>query len=62
MKEVKIMTVGELMKELSKYPENLEVMTKKHNITGNIGFIDVISNDSYAFFGKDIPCLILEDL
>lgn len=55
------MTVKELIKELSKYPENLEVMTKKHNVTGNIGFIDVISNDNYAFFGHEIPCLILED-
>lgn len=55
------MTVGELKEELKKYDDNLEVFTKKTEILGNIGYIFSIKKDTYAFFGTDLPCVLLTD-
>ena len=59
-KETK-MRVKELIKELSKFPEDMEVMTKKTELCGNIGNIFSVRQDSYGFFGTDIPCVLLTD-
>ena len=55
------MTVKELKEILAQYPDELEVMTKKNNVCGNIGEIYNVNESSYGFFGKKIPCIILED-
>ena len=55
------MTVKELKEILAQYPDELEVMTKKNNICGNIGEIHNVKESSYGFFGIEIPCIILED-
>lgn len=55
------MTVKVLKEILSQYSDELEVMTKKNNIYGNIGEIYNINESSYSFLGEEIPCIILED-
>lgn len=55
------MTVKEVITELQKYPEDMEVMTKKIDFCGNIGNVWTVKKDSYGFFGADIPCILLTD-
>ena len=55
------MIVKELIEELQKYPEDMEVMTKKIEFCGNIGYVFSIRQDSYGFFGEDVPCVLLTD-
>lgn len=55
------MTVGELKTKLNKFDDNLEVMTKKTEILGNVGYVFSVSQDTYGFFGADIPCVIISD-
>ena len=55
------MTVGELKEVLNKYPDNMEVMTKKTEIFGNVGYVNSIRQDSYGSFGVDVPCVLLSD-
>ena len=55
------MTVGELKAELNKFDDTLEVMTKKTEILGNIGYAFSVSKDAYGFLGEDIPCVIISD-
>lgn len=55
------MKIKELIKELQQYDENLEIFTKKEELVGNIGEINKIQVDKYAFFGKLFPCIILSD-
>jgi hypothetical protein len=55
------MKVKELIKELQQYDENLEIFTKKEELVGNIGEINKVQADEYAFFGKLFPCIILSD-
>lgn len=55
------MTVGELKEALNKYQDNMEVMTKKTEIFGNVGYVNSIRQDSYGFFGVEVPCVLLSD-
>lgn len=55
------MKVSEVIEELSKYPSDLEVLTKKTDFCGNVGNVFSIRQDSYGFFGSDIPCVLLTD-
>ena len=55
------MKVKDLIKELQQYDENLEVFTNKEELVGNIGEVNKIQADEYAFFGKSFPCIILSD-
>lgn len=55
------MTVSEVIEELSKYPSDLEVFTKKTDICGNIGYVFSVREDSYGFFGKEFPCVLITD-
>ncbi len=55
------MTVGELKEALQKFPDNMEVITKKEEGFGNAGEIFAVKLDSYSFFGKNIPCVLLTD-
>lgn len=40
---------------------DVDVMTKKTEILGNIGEVNSVRKDSYGFFGADIPCVLLTD-
>ena len=55
------MTVGELKKILSEYPDDMKVLTKKTELFGNVAYVNSVREDSYGFFGKDIPCVLLTD-
>ena len=55
------MTIKELREALSKYPDDMEVMTKKTEIFGNVGHVFSVRQDSYGFFGADVPCVLLTD-
>ena len=55
------MNVKELREALSKFPDDMEVMTKKTEYFGNIAYIFSVRQDSYGSFGADIPCVLLTD-
>ncbi len=55
------MTVKELIQELQKCPEDLEVFTKKKEIMGTIGFSSNVYVDTYGFLGADVACVIISD-
>lgn len=55
------MKVKELREALSKFPDDMEVMTKKTEFLGNVGNVFSVRQDSYGFFGVDIPCVLLTD-
>ena len=55
------MTVKELREALSKFPDDMEVLTKKTELLGNVAYVNSIKEDSYGFFGTDVPCVLLTD-
>ena len=55
------MTVKELRDILKDFDDDVEVMTKKTEILGNIGYVNSVKIDSYGFFGADLPCVLLTD-
>ena len=55
------MTVKELIQELQKCPEDLEVFTKKTEIMGTIGVSSNVYVDTYGFLGADVACVIISD-
>ena len=55
------MTAGELIEKLKQFPSDMEVITKKIEVFGNVGYIFSVYEDSYAFFGIDHPCIIISD-
>ena len=55
------MTVGELKEKLSCYPDDWEIMTKKTEILGTVGYVNSVKADTYGFFGADIECVLLSD-
>ncbi len=55
------MTVKELREELSKFPDNYDVVTKKTEFCGNVGMIFNAYESTYGFIGADVPCVILTD-
>ena len=55
------MTVKDLRKALNDYPDDMEVLTKKTELLGNVAFVNSVKEDSYGFFGMDMPCVLLTD-
>ena len=55
------MTVKELRDRLKNFDDDVDVMTKKMEILGNIGEVNSVRKDSYDFFGIDVPCVLLTD-
>lgn len=55
------MTVKELREKLAEFPDDLEVMTKKTEILGTVGYTFGVHLDAYALFGADIPCVLITD-
>ena len=55
------MKVGDLKKILNNYDDELEVMTKKTELFGNVGYVNSVAPDTYAMFGLDIKCVLLSD-
>lgn len=55
------MTVKEIRDALSAYPDDMEVLTKKTEVFGNVAYVNSVRKDSYGSFGVDIPCVLLTD-
>ena len=55
------MTVKELREKLAEFPDDLEVMTKKTELLGTVGNVFGVHLDTYAFFGVDVPCVLIAD-
>ena len=55
------MTVKELRDILKDFDDDVDVMTKKTEIMGNIGYVNSVIKDNYGFFGSNVPCVLLTD-
>lgn len=55
------MTVKELRDILKDFDGDVEVMTKKTEVFGNIGYVNSVRKDSYGLFGVDVSCVLLTD-
>lgn len=55
------MKVKELKEILNNFSDELEIMTKKTEILGNIGCVNSVKQDTYGFLGVDVPCVLLTD-
>ena len=55
------MTVKQLKEALDAFEDDIEIMTKKTEILGNVGCVNSVKKDSYGFFGMDVPCVLLTD-
>lgn len=55
------MTVKELREALNEFPDDMEVLTKKTEIFGNVAYVNSVRKDSYGCFGHDEPCVLLTD-
>jgi hypothetical protein len=57
------MILKDLIKKLQKLEKkdpNLEVFLRMSNGIGNISHLEVVEDTTYGFFGKDVPCVILD--
>lgn len=54
------MIVRELREILKEFDGDLEIITKKTEILGNVGFVNSVRKDWY-FMGGNLPCLLLTD-
>lgn len=54
------MTVKELKIALNFFDDDIEVITKKTEILGNVGFVNSVRKDRY-FIGAELPCVLLTD-
>ena len=55
------MTVKELRDALKDFDDDLEVITKKTEILGNVGYVSSVRKDSFLFLGAPCPCVLLTD-
>lgn len=55
------MTVKELRNILKDFDDDIDVMTKKTEILGNVGYVNSVKQDTYVFLGADLPCILLTD-
>ena len=55
------MKVKELKSILDTFDDDLEVMTKKTEIFGNVAYVNSVRKDSYGCLGSDVPCVLLTD-
>ena len=55
------MTVKELRDALKDFDDDVDVMTKKTEIFGNVGEVNSVIPSEYAFFGVGIKCALLTD-
>jgi len=54
------MKVKDLIRKLKSKDGELEVFIPVSNGIGNISGVDTIKDSTYGFFGKQIPCILLE--
>lgn len=54
------MKVKELREILKDFDDDIEVITKKTEIVGNVGFVNSVRKNRY-FIGAELPCVLLTD-
>jgi hypothetical protein len=54
-------TVKSLISKLKKEDSDLEIIIPSCKGTGNVGFVSKVNKTMYSFFGKEIPCIKLEE-
>ena len=55
------MTVKKLWDILKDFDDDVDVMTKKTEVLGNIGEVNSVRKDSCGLIGIDVPCILLTD-
>lgn len=55
------MTVKQLKDALEKFGDDVEVMTKKTELVGNVAFVNSVRRDSFAMFDVEMECVLLTD-
>lgn len=55
------MTVKELRDALKDFDDDIEVITKKTEILGNVGFVNSVRKDRYFIGAGLLPCVLLTD-
>lgn len=55
------MTVKKLRDVLKDFDDDMEVMTKKTEIFGNVAHINNVRKDSYGSLGTAVPYVLLTD-
>lgn len=60
------MKVKELKEILNNFSDELEVMTKKTTLFGNVGYVNNVKQDTYEVcirgsFDFEFPCVLLTD-
>jgi len=55
------MNVKELRDILKDFDDDDEVITKKTEKVGNVGFVNSVRKDTYGFLGSELPCMLLTD-
>lgn len=55
------MKVKDLIEVLKTCDPNADVMTKKTEYFGNVGYVNSVQNSTYGFFGTSLPCVLLSD-
>lgn len=54
------MTIGELKQIINKIDDDMEVFIHNSvNFCGNIGELEQVELTTYGFFGKSLPCIVL---
>jgi hypothetical protein len=60
---MKVMTIKILKEQINDLPDDMEVFIRCHvNPCGNIENAGVADKSTYGFFGKEIPCVIIEPM
>lgn len=55
------MTVRQLKDALEKFGDDVEVMTKKTELVGNVAFVNSVRRDLFAMFDVEMECVLLTD-
>ena len=55
------MKVKELIERLKEFPDDMEVLTKKYEVFGNVGRVNSVKHDEYASLGTAHPCALITD-
>ena len=55
------MTVKQLKDALEKFGDDVEVMTKKTELVGNVAFVNSVRRDLFAMFDVEMECVLLTD-
>jgi hypothetical protein len=53
------MKVKDLIRKLKKEDPEVEVLVRTRTCVGNVAYVRRVEKSTYGFFGKNIPCILL---